>query len=112
MTYVENVILIYFVGEVDFGILFIFIWYLFLNFYKKSFILIVSVFSKPLNLSVIKVNDTSIELYWNAPEEAIKEISGYYVYYMAENHTSQEEILILSSQPAIEYTLNYLCRYL
>ncbi|XP_075218273.1 protein tyrosine phosphatase 99A isoform X2 [Lycorma delicatula] len=64
------------------------------------------VFSKPLNLSVMKAKDTSIELYWTAPDEAVVNISGYHVYYMANNHTSKKEVL--TSQPVIQYTLNYL----
>lgn len=70
------------------------------------------VFSKPLNLTVIKVRDTSIDFYWNEPdddEEKISRLSGYYLYYMVNNHTDKKEVLI--TRHVIQYNLTNLAPF-
>lgn len=56
--------------------------------------------------------DKSIELLWNKPEddeEKMSRLSGYYLYYMFNNHTDQEKVLI--TQPVINYNLSNLSKY-
>lgn len=43
--------------------------------------------SKPLNLTVVGVNGTSIRLSWIAPEHSNGAIQGYWIYYVYQNET-------------------------
>lgn len=47
----------------------------------------IAVPSKPLNLTVVGVNGTSIRLSWIAPEHSNGAIQGYWIYYVYQNET-------------------------
>ncbi|XP_023703350.2 tyrosine-protein phosphatase 99A isoform X4 [Cryptotermes secundus] len=65
--------------------------------------------SKPLNVTVLHVTHSSIELSWNKPERPNGQITGYRLYYMHANYTDVKTIR--KTDPHIEFTLKDLKPY-
>lgn len=64
--------------------------------------------SKPLNLTVVKITDTSVELSWLEPEIAVKDICGYYIYYIYMVNNSNSSIKLSHISPVMNYTVTNL----
>jgi receptor-type tyrosine-protein phosphatase gamma len=65
--------------------------------------------SKPLNVTVLHVTHSSIELSWNKPERPNGQITGYRLYYMHANYTDVKTIRKID--PHIEFTLKDLSKF-
>jgi receptor-type tyrosine-protein phosphatase gamma len=68
-----------------------------------------SVPSKPLNVTVLHVTHSSIELSWNKPQRPNGQITGYRLYYMHANYTDVKTIR--KTDPHIEFTLKDLSKF-
>lgn len=77
-----------------------------MSFYIFVFLLTVS--SKPLNLTVLGVNSDAISLRWTEPERANGAINGYRIYFMYANYTDVRNIKISKGSQYIPYTLTNL----
>ena len=71
--------------------------------------IIISVSSRPFNLTVGKVTDTTIDLTWIKPQQ-IEEIQGYNIYYEYDNYPSFKSVNI--TKEVINFTLSNLSKFI
>jgi receptor-type tyrosine-protein phosphatase gamma len=65
--------------------------------------------SKPLNVTVLHVTHSTIELSWNKPERPNGQITGYRLYYMHANYTDVKTVR--RTDPRIEFVLEDLSKF-
>lgn len=70
--------------------------------------------SRPLNVTVLRVTSTSIDLSWTEPERPNGQITGYRLYYMHANYTDVKTVKPVrgtTPNPVIEFMLSDLSMY-
>lgn len=60
---------------------------------------------------MVKITDTTVELSWLEPEIAVKDICGYYIYYIYMVNNSNSSIKLSLISPVINYTITNLGEY-
>lgn len=76
------------------------------------FYLLLSVPSKPQNLTVLDVTATSITMSWHPPKNQNGAIAGYHVYHIHENQTGVEIVKRSAADSAIRFELPKLSEYM
>lgn len=65
--------------------------------------------SKPVNVTVLRVTSTMLDLAWSQPEQPNGAIIGYRLYYMHSNYTDVKTVR--QNLPRMEYVLENLSKY-